>query len=284
MPEPNIQQFTQQVGHISTPQAAEAFRSQFGRDITQQELQGFVQERSKIGTSVTSTQPKPQQPTQAITPTPTRPPTQTGQPVSGTAIPQVDDIYAIQERTFNLQLQSAEADFQSASQQLDAIKSRADEQNRLLIDNIKARFETRVSDMKQVNAARLGNLTTIGFRTGRARFTPDIQGGLLSNEEREGISRISSLENERDQLIIEATNAAEEANYEYFNNRMMLLKEKRGAERTALLGLAEAQSAFETRIAAKQKAIQENQRFQWDLEDPHRRLHRRHMDCGPHRA
>lgn len=75
-----------------------------------------------------------------------------------------------------------------------------------MLANITAQWDQRISDMQAVNASRKGAVTTQGIRLG-SRYTGGTYQGIVSEEERQGIDRIASLQSQKDQALLDAQQA-----------------------------------------------------------------------------
>ena len=105
------------------------------------------------------------------------------------------------------------------------------------IQDIKTSYAARIRDMEQVNRVRQEGLEALGFRTGRARYAPEVQSGILSAEETAGLARINSLNREMNSLIRQAQAAAADKDFALLDKRMGLLKQKRDEQRQNIMDL-----------------------------------------------
>lgn len=99
-----------------------------------------------------------------------------------------------------------------------------------IMDDIKQTFARRKQEMEVANVNRLRGLEIEGSRTGRQRYAPVIQSGILGAEERAGIQRLADLDAQEKRLLLEARQALEEGKLnlarEINNERKGLRSEK----------------------------------------------------------
>jgi hypothetical protein len=94
-----------------------------------------------------------------------------------------------------------------------------------LISSIKDIYEQRAKEMETLNKAKLSGATKIGIRSGRNRYAPLIEQGILTAEEQAGMDRITKLGVEEAQLIAEAKIAKANGEWKMFNEKRTALTE-----------------------------------------------------------
>lgn len=91
-----------------------------------------------------------------------------------------------------------------------------DEEVQRQISNISAQWDERANEMKEINRSREAALMTTGLRLG-SQYTGGLRGGvfgsIISEEERQGVSRIQDLEAKKQEAILAAKKAQRENNY-----------------------------------------------------------------------
>lgn len=147
-----------------------------------------------------------------------------------------------------------DADLKANTDSLDALRARMSAASQALIDSIKQKYEQRKAAMADVNTRSLAGLTQIGLKSGRARYAPEVETGILSSEERAGISRLASLDAEESSLIAQAQMAHEENDFKLLNQRMQMISDVR-KEKNQLL-----QQQFENTMKINEQVMQESQR------------------------
>lgn len=103
---------------------------------------------------------------------------------------------------------------------LDARATQLDTANQALVDSIKSIFNRRREQQKEVNKNIVSGLTITGIRAGRQRFAPEVQEGILSAAERDGIQRIADLDAQELSLIQEAKAANDANQFALLNAKM----------------------------------------------------------------
>lgn len=92
-----------------------------------------------------------------------------------------------------------------------------------LMASISAKFGARIAEMKDTNTRLLGSKEVIGNRSGRARYASLIQEGILTDEEQQGIARISEIQAQEMQLLAEAQFAQSERDMDSLDKKMEAL-------------------------------------------------------------
>ena len=80
---------------------------------------------------------------------------------------------------------------------------------------IEAQYEARITDMQDINKRRTASLQTTGMRLG-SRYSGGVFGGIVSEEERQGVQRISQLEGDKQAAISAAKEAARSNNWKIY--------------------------------------------------------------------
>ena len=136
---------------------------------------------------------------------------------------------------------------------LDKFRATLSSTNRAIVDSITAAYDVRRDQMKTANANALQTQKILGIRSGRQRFAPEIQTGILSGEESAGIQRLAQLDAQEKQLIAEAERAAAAEDFELLNERMQLFREKEQEKLTILNEQRELALEREQEAREKQK-------------------------------
>ena len=140
---------------------------------------------------------------------------------------------------------------QNTMTELNNLKLRMDAHSSALIDAITNQYNTLIQQQEQANAAYEGGTTTEGIVSGRARYAPILQGGIITAAISSGIQKISDLQAKKNSLIIDAQNAADEKNFKLLQEKMSAYKDTVKEERIA------AQNMYENSIKASTEARQQ---------------------------
>lgn len=125
------------------------------------------------------------------------------------------------------------------------------------IKSIQATYNSRIATQQAMNARREQTLNTLGVRLG-SRYTGDTFAGIVAEEERQGIARITAIEAEMLAAVEGAKKAAKEHNYSVFT-KLTELAEKKSEEKTkAFQDLQKKQQETQKAIEEEAKLI-ENQ-------------------------
>jgi len=126
--------------------------------------------------------------------------------------------------SFVFQTNPAAQELAQAEIELEGLRSRindfavSDAELLNTVNNINQQFDTRIKEMRQINERRQASIETLGVRIG-SRFTGGaggVFGGIVAEEERQGIDRIAEIESQKQAAITAARNAAASQNWEVF--------------------------------------------------------------------
>ena len=148
--------------------------------------------------------------------------------------------------------QQAQADYESAVSQLKTINPDADPIFKSLVDSLMSQWNARIEDMKRANESRKGAISTLGVRLG-SRYTGGaggVFGGIIAEEERQGIQRIADLEAKKQGAVAEAREAYRTREFTKFS-KFVDIAEKNYKEQT------DALKELQKKTAEANKAIQE---------------------------
>jgi len=153
------------------------------------------------------------------------------------------------------ELDAASTDFNNLKAQLSKFMvSDADLQNQ--IQAITGQWDARIEDMKKINASREAAINTTGIRMG-SRYTGGaggVFGGIVAEEERQGVLRIGQLEAEKQAAISAAKEAARSKNWDVFSKQVALAESKYKEKLDAVTELNKATA--EANKKARDQAIQ----------------------------
>ena len=96
------------------------------------------------------------------------------------------------------------------------------------IQGINSMYDSRIADMERINRQREGAIKTLGVRIG-SRYTGGtggVFGGIITEEEREGVSRITELQNQKMQAVNAAKSAANTQNWQVYGKQLDLAQKK----------------------------------------------------------
>jgi hypothetical protein len=152
-------------------------------------------------------------------------------------------------------------EYDMATREADGFMSRlesmliSDKELRGEVRQIGTKYEARKNEMREINERRQVAMETLGIRTG-ARYTGGsggIMGGLLSEEERQGLMRIENIENDKQDAIMQAKKAARDQNFQLYTqlaNKAEKIQERKATE---LQALKKAQAEQDKKIAEENK-------------------------------
>ncbi|KKL84876.1 hypothetical protein LCGC14_1960360, partial [marine sediment metagenome] len=106
----------------------------------------------------------------------------------------------------NQELEDAKNEVATLTEKLTNFDVSQDPALKQQIANITSLYDTRITQMERVNESRAASLAQTGIRLG-GRFTENIFGGIITEEERQGITRVGELETLKQNAIINARTA-----------------------------------------------------------------------------
>lgn len=123
------------------------------------------------------------------------------------------------------ELDQANSELATAKNELDTYKAKltnfdvsSDPQLQSVLSGISSQWDARISDMERANKNRESSLNTTGIRLG-SRWTGGaggVMGGIVSEEERQGISRIAQLQAEKQSALTAARSAYEDQKWDQY--------------------------------------------------------------------
>jgi len=134
--------------------------------------------------------------------------------------PEATDPYAKALGDYSSRIASQEAE---SKKFFSDFATRQEETTRAMIDSIQKKYEARRLKMEDINARYLEGSRIAGISSGRQRYAPTMQQGLLSTEEMDGQARLAEIDAEELSLIAQAKQARDEMSYKVFNDSMSRL-------------------------------------------------------------
>jgi len=95
------------------------------------------------------------------------------------------------------------------------------------IDNIKRQYDSRKAEMARINDSRKAQLQTLGMRTGGTRYAGATFGGVVAEEERQGLARVAELDAAMNDAILKAQEAQRTNNWSIFSKQVDLAESRR---------------------------------------------------------
>lgn len=151
----------------------------------------------------------------------------------------------------NAKLQATILDFTT---QLDKFKSENDTIYNDQIENIKKQFAVRETAMKDVNNRRVQTLQTGGFRSGAMRYGSETFGGIITEEERQGVARLSEIDAQKATALGAAQTAWQTQNWNIFDKKMAVIDSLQQSKQKEIENLNKTITDENNRIADLKKA------------------------------
>lgn len=189
-------------------------------------------------------------------------PTSTSTTTTGTTQPpSVDPLQA----QIDAATSSIDGEYNETIGLLDARMASLNASTQAQVNAIKASFAVRREETKRLNQVLLQSNTKAGIRAGRDRYASEINSGILTAVEQDGIRRISELDAEELSLINEATAANDANQFNLLAMKMEQIHEKRKEKEAAISKLHEDAMKAEQAAFDRAKDLREMQK--WDRED-----------------
>lgn len=129
-----------------------------------------------------------------------------------------------QQRKFAEQAERDKLEVDTYTTQLKNYNPENDPNVQAQINSITGLFDARIADMERANKSRLAAINTLGIRTG-SQYTGGLGGafgGIVSEEERQGITRIGELQAKKQEAIQAAKDAARTKNWDQYSKLVQL--------------------------------------------------------------
>jgi len=166
---------------------------------------------------------------------------------------------------YDQQVAALENEYAQFNNALEQRKATLADRNKRTIEQIQATFARRKEEMKIMNSNRQSGLKIMGARSGRQRYASEIQSGIISAEEKEGIERLASLDAQEQQLILQAERAMEDEQFGLVMEQMSLAVQLRKEKDQALNNLMSQAMQAEQIAINKAKEEREFMKFQLDV-------------------
>lgn len=157
---------------------------------------------------------------------------------------------------YDIYLKNANDEIKQTQQQFDQYLTRSDSLLRSQIKSINKAFDVRRNQAQDIANNAKAATQVLGARTGRMRYAPEIQRGIITGQESALISTLSEIDALEASTIMEAENAAYERDYGTFLDkldRLDDLKKERNERLEELTALMEEENAEREREAERIK-------------------------------
>jgi len=164
-------------------------------------------------------------------------------------------------------VQTAQAERDEAMNKLKNLDVSNDPTLQGILSGIQSQWNQRITDMQKANVSRGAALTTTGIRIG-SRYTGGMGGafgGIISQEEKDGVERIASLEAQKQEAIANATAAYRNNKFSEYA-KFVDFADKKYQEQVAKLGELNKIQA-ETNKMISERMAKEQQEFTKSISD-----------------
>jgi len=151
-------------------------------------------------------------------------------------------------------LEETRADLESAKEKLFSIDATNDPRFKAIADTIAAQWDIRIRQMEQTNKSRQAALQQANIRLG-SRYTGLISGGIMTEEERQGLERVSGLEATKQSAILQAQEAFEAKEWTKFAKAVDLAEDEYERQLEAISELNKQIKKQNEKINAEDRAF-----------------------------
>lgn len=168
-------------------------------------------------------------------------------------------------------LSSAKSELAAAQQRLSSLNVANDPALQAVLAGINSQWQARIDDMQRANTSRVSAIRTTGIRMG-SQYTGGeggMMGSIISDEERQGISRIAQLQAARDQALVQAKIAYENQQWDRYYKQATIAQQNYENAVTELTKLQETAAKQDKAIqdALKEQEKNNYERFEKPLRD-----------------
>lgn len=157
------------------------------------------------------------------------------------------------------EVQELRANYNKTISDIDALSARMDANSVALMDSIRKEYDSLITQQEALNRSYEGGVTTEGMVSGRARYAPIIQAGIVTNVVQQGIGKIADLQNKKAKLLAEAQEARDNKQFQLLQEKMKAYRESIAQERQL------TQQLYENTLKASKEA-RENLEFEREQE------------------
>lgn len=157
------------------------------------------------------------------------------------------------------EVQELRANYTKTISDLDALSARMDANSVALMDGIRKEYDSLINQQQELNRAYEGGTTSEGLVSGRARYAPILQAGIVTNVVQEGIGKIAELQSKKAKLLAEAQEARDNKQFQLLQEKMKAYRDSISEERML------TQNLYENTLKASKEA-RENLEFEREQE------------------
>jgi len=155
-----------------------------------------------------------------------------------------------------------DAEFTAANNLLSSRMASLDAANQAAIQNIQRVFAARREETKTLNNALVATNTQAGIRAGRQRYAPEVNAGIITGIEQDGLARLSALDAQEASLITQAQAASDAEEFGLLSTQLNLISQTRKDKDQAIKDLNAAAIAEEDRAWARYKEQKELAKYE----------------------
>lgn len=123
---------------------------------------------------------------------------------------------------------------QTIFDELNGLLAKSDKITAEQIDAIRQNYKQLANESREISKRRQAGLSVMGFRSGRARFAPEIQSGIIATEQRALVTQLGKLAAQEAQAISEARQAQLDREFQIAAEKIAFAKDLRKEKKDAL--------------------------------------------------
>lgn len=161
------------------------------------------------------------------------------------------------------ELDQAKSELDAAKSKLTVFDTSHDPALTSLLAGITSQWDTRITQMEGINKSRNAAINTTGIRLG-SRYTGGaggVFGGIISEEERQGVDRIAQLQNEKQQALAEAKTAYDNNQWTKYAKLVDLAQSTYDDQLAAVTALNKASAEQATKLQEQEQKTKDAARL-----------------------
>lgn len=171
-------------------------------------------------------------------------------------------------RDAEIRAQEMQSELASMVKEVDSFKI-TDEQLNSQIQSITSRWDARIAEMENIGQRREKAFETLGYRTGgqwSGGVRGGVFGGVIAEEERQGVARIGELEAQKQQEITAAKQAAEDRNWKLYTAKVQAAQDAYTNQLTEIDNLNKAEVENRKQLMEESKDLRLEEKHMSDME------------------
>lgn len=182
------------------------------------------------------------------------------------------DAFGVTEDQYAAANASIDQEFAQINSAFDRMAAVRDAQTEAQIKGIQALYAQRRQEQTRLNTEILATQRQSGLRSGRSRYAPEIQSGMMNKIEQVNLQKIADLNAEEENLLAQAQSSASAQNFGAMMQQYELAREVRMDKQKTINDLRDAAVKQNSIILQKAQQAREDQRFDRETQEYERKV------------